>query len=364
MDLRIEEITISSGRVRCDVRFSFGSPEFFYFTVVRIRSGSLVGLGEGLGKITGRVEERARPLVGQDARRLDALLGPVAPEEGNTARECLSMALYDLVAKAAGVPLYVLLGPRARRTVPLMPAIFPKDAADAATKAKRFADQGFKALKFKMMGDFDEDMANLRAIRAALGPEGLIQGDANRGYRDRDALLGHLAAFDAAGLDIFEDPLDGSFEEYAALKGRSGVRIMIDVGARSVSDIRRLLEMRCCDIINQHPCQQGGMSRALAQSHAAELMGIPTGVGGTGFLGVGTAAYHHLASVIGLSLPCGELGGLCDHGFADDVVRENLPIADGAVTIPDTPGIGVEIDDEALARLVSDERRVTRSQPG
>lgn len=355
MTLPIEEITLHAGKGRCQVRFSYGSQDYFHFTLVQIRSGSVTGAGEGLGEGIDRIEANARALLGKDALALDSLLAD-APEQENTATEAVSLALYDLVAKAAGVPLAALLGGPARRRVPLMPAIFPTDAADAAAKAGRFHEEGFGAVKFKMMGDLDEDLANLDAIRGEVGKGTIIQGDANCGYRDRDALIKALPRLEAAGLDVFEDPLQGSLADYAQFVGKSAVKIMIDAGARSESAIRDILEARCCDIINQHPCQQGGLGRALRQSHAAELMGIPTMVGGTGFFGIGTAAYHHLASVIGLSMPCGELGGFVDHGFPARLVKTPLAIRAGTVEIPDTPGIGVEIDQRSLRRLATEER--------
>jgi len=85
-------------------------------------------------------------------------------------------------------------------------------------------------------------------------------------------------------------------------------------------------------------------------------MGIPTMVGGTGFFGIGTAAYHHVASVIGLSMPCGELGGSVDHGFEAQLVKRSLPIAGGSVEIPDTPGIGVDVDEQSLVRIATEKR--------
>jgi len=339
------------------VRFSYGSQDYFHFTLVRIRSGSITGIGEGLGECIDQIDANVRGLPGKDALALDSLLTD-APEQGNTFTEAVSLALYDLVAKAGGVPLAALLGGPARRRVPLMPAIFPTDAADAAAKARRFHEEGFGAVKFKMMGDLQEDLAHLEAIRGEVGSETMIQGDANCGYKDRDALIKALPRLEAAGLDIFEDPLQGSLADYARLVGTSAVKIMIDAGARSESAVRDILEARCCDFINQHPCQQGGLGRALRQSHAAELMGIPTMVGGTGFFGIGTAAYHHLASVIGLSMPCGELGGFVDHGFEAQLVKTPLPISSGSVEIPDTPGIGVDIDQTSLERLASQKRTI------
>ncbi|MFH0962410.1 MAG: mandelate racemase/muconate lactonizing enzyme family protein, partial [Planctomycetota bacterium] len=206
MRLPIEEVVIHQGKVRCKVRFSYGVPTHFPFTLVHVRSGGLVGLGEGLGELAQSVEGHARKLIGEDARGLDAILPDHTATEGNTAREALSMALHDLVAKAAGVPLCVLLGGAARKRVPLMPAIFPEGPDDAARKARAFAREGYRWMKFKMMGDAKEDLTNLRAIRKEAGRGVTLQGDANRGYKDFGELAGLLGQFEKAGLNVFEDP--------------------------------------------------------------------------------------------------------------------------------------------------------------
>ena len=132
---------------------------------------------------------------------------------------------------------------------------------------------------------------------------------------------------------------------------------MIDAGARSQKAIREILATAACDIINQHPCQQAGLGRAISIAHCAQIMGTATAVGGTGFLGVGTAAYQHVAAVIGLDFPCGELGGLFDHGFEDDIVAEPLPVQKGQAPLSNLPGSGVTIDEASLQRLVLQERR-------
>lgn len=353
--VKIDEVVMQRGRVRCQVKFSYGTEDYFYFVLIRIRSGSFVGLGEGIMKDFNGVKPIAEKLVGKDALELDNLI----PNKGwNNPREAMSMALHDLVAKKLGVPLHVLLGGAARKTVPLMPCIFPKDPADAQTKAAKFAAMGFKSAKFKMVGIADEDLANLKAVRRGMPVDALVLADANKGYKDYDELIKLLPEFDKAGLTIFEDPLDGDFDQYKSLMGKTRIKIMMDVFARSEAAYRTILEKKCCDIVNQHPNHQGGMSYAIMRANACQIMGMPTWAGGTGFLGVGSAGYQHLASVIGLSMPCGELGGKYDHGFADDIVVNPLSLKDGAVQLLDVPGLGVEIDEKSLSKLMLEEIRV------
>ncbi len=355
--LPIDKVVLYRGQVRCKVKFSYGKPDYFYFVLVAVHSGDYVGYGEGLMKDLKGVLPIAESLLGRDAFQLDSLV----PDRGwNAPREAVSMALHDLAAKRVGVPLHVLLGGAVRKEIPLMPCLFPESPNDAAAKAKKFVSQGFRyGVKFKMVGDPDIDLPNLRAVRKHVPTDSPVLADANRGYKNYDEFVKLLPEFDKGGLSIFEDPLDGDFDQYKSLLGTTGVKIMMDVFARSEPAYRKILEAKCCDLINHHPNQQGGIRWAIMRSRACEIMGVPTWVGGTGYLGVGSAAYQHLASVIGLTMPCGELGGKYDHGFEDDIVKEPLPLKDGVVHLTDRPGLGVEIDEKSLAKLTLEEKTIS-----
>lgn len=258
-----------------------------------------------------------------------------------------------------GVPLHVLLGGAARTRIPVMPSMFPESPDDAAQIAARFVGQGYQSIKFKVYGNIDEDLANLRAIRAAIPAAITVQADANRGYKDVHAFTNtHLAAFASASLDIFEDPIDGTLADYAALRGKFKVKIMVDIAARSNTGVREILTAGAADIVNQHPNHQGGYTRSLLRANACELMGTPVWMGGTGYSGVGIGHWLQMAATRGISLPSGELGGWIDHHFADRLLVNHPQPESGFVNLPDSPGCGVELDETNMSKFSDYDHRI------
>lgn len=154
-----------------------------------------------------------------------------------------------------------------------------------------------------------------------------------------------------AGLTIAEDPITGSFENFAFMRGKTQVKVMMDINVRSEETLRLALAAGAADIINLHPNQQGSLSRAIARAKASEIMGCKVWIGGTGSFGVQAAAYQQLASVIGTTMPCGEPGGLFDHGFVNDIVVSPYSLKNGSVTLPDEPGLGIRLDENAINNM-------------
>jgi L-alanine-DL-glutamate epimerase-like enolase superfamily enzyme len=358
--VRIESVRITVGDSVCDVRLSSGAIPRYPFGLVRIRAAGCEGVGEGHVRDIEPLAAAARRLVGQDARSLDALLAPgLSPAIG----EALSIALHDLVAKVLAIPFHVLLGGAARQRVPLMPCIFAATPQAAGERAAHFATGGFPGVKLKFFGVTESDLALLEAVRAATPSGRIVLADANCGYRDLETVRKALPRFAAAGLDIAEDLLESTavdpYRDYAGLCGLTRTRIMLDIGVRREGGLAQAIMRRSGDLINLHPNQQGSVSRAVRRAMTAETMGVATWMGGTGSFGVQAAAWQQLAAVVS-GLPCGEIGGLFDHGFTDDIVVAPYPMTDGAVTLPDAPGLGIDIDEDAVSKMALGEAHFDR----
>ena len=89
----------------------------------------------------------------------------------------------------------------------------------------------------------------------------------------------------------------------------------------------------------------------------AQSFGVPVVIGGTGYASVGSAAYQHLTAAAVDDGPCGELGGFFDHGMPRNLVRQTLRVEDGSVEIPDGPGLGVALDEDAVAEFEEGQRQ-------
>ena len=346
----IEQVRLDWGRIPVRVSFSFGRPETFPFFVVRIRSRGFEGSADCVVEPTASLTDTLEALPGSDASALDGLL-PGRPE---AVHEAVSIAIHDLVGKATARSLHELLGGASDARVPLMPCLFPDNAEEAESLASRWIERGYRALKVKLTGDFGADLGRVEAIRKVASADIVLQGDANEGYTDITAAAHAVRGLGEAGLDIFEDPLRGGPDEYgqlrAGMRGR-GAKIMVDVLARRTDDLRRVLDLQAADCVAIHPVQPCSLTRAIHHSRLAQEAGVSVVIIGTGYTGISSAAYQHLAAVVTPGGVCGELGGFFDHGMPRNLAAEPLPMEDGMVHLPDRAGHGVELDQDALVEF-------------
>lgn len=356
---RIDKIRTHCGQIPVRLVFSWGKEDYFPFLIIRLSNGEVEGLGEVVVPANDFLIELLPTLVGKDARQLDALLPRTTNDHDRILCEAISMALYDLVSRASGLPFYALLGGITNNRVPLMPCIFPCDAEEARAKADGFFSQGYQSLKTKLLGDLDKDRTCIEAIRAVAPTDALLQADANCGYKELSEAARAVEELGAAGLDVFEDPLDGDADDYCRLRdslaGR-GAKVMVDVLARRTVDLMAVLQNGSADIIGIHPDQPGSISRVMQHVQLTEAFAVPAVIGGTGYTGIGSAAYQHITAVATPGGRCGELGGVFDHGMPRSLVKQTLPMDNGFVVLPDQPGLGVELDEASLSQFETDRK--------
>lgn len=214
----VDRVRVDWGEMPVNLVFSYGKVSVFPFQIVRLWSGPHVGMGEVLASPLEFLERLGARLPGADARRLDALLPPevfaadaVGRDHERILCEAVSIALHDLLGHAAGLPLYALLGGARQLAVPLMPCLFPHGADEARDGARRWREAGCRYLKLKLSGDLAEDRARVEAVRSVWPREYGLQGDANCGYKTREAARRALAELGRAGLNVVEDPLEGAW---------------------------------------------------------------------------------------------------------------------------------------------------------
>ena len=350
----IDEIEIFKCKCEVDLHFSFGHVREVSFLVCAVRTGLITGYGEVLSDNYEALEKGAAELIGKDVTRLDAILPASSGSKENArARECFSMAIYDSCARYLCVPLHVLLGGKRREVVELMPMLFATSPEEAAKKALKLKNEGFTSARVKIFGDAEGDVSFLAAVRKAAGKEFFILADANQGYKSASEAADACEEFDKVPIEVMEDPLEGRARDYAKLRKKIKAKLMVSALSNyPFTELRAVIEEGSADIVNHNPCQMSSLSEALRVNYIAEGFGLTTHVGGVGFFGIGTAAYQQLASVIGLTLPCGEVGGWIDHGYPGNIVRNPYPIQKGKVKIPDAPGTGMELDKNKIQKYL------------
>jgi L-alanine-DL-glutamate epimerase-like enolase superfamily enzyme len=212
-------------------------------------------------------------------------------------------------------------------------------------EAVRYARAGFPTIKLKIGVDARQDLDVVREVRSALGPDVPIRVDANQGY-DFLTACRVLPKMEEEGLQLIEQPIarwniDGMAELCRMLE----TPIMADESLYSLQDAGQLARHGAADIFNIKLLKPGGLWRSRQVAAVAEAFGIPCLVGSMPEMGVGTlAGVHFAAATRAVSFPSELIGPLM---FAGDVLAGN-PLGDlervpGWITVPETPGLGVEL---------------------
>jgi len=258
------------------------------FTRVETDSG-LVGYGEGtgVGFVTGEstdtvlsaIRAFTPALIGANPYAIDHLhrdMDRILVGNGS-AKAAIDLALYDLMAKGAGLPLYQFLG-GVNATVETDQTIGLGEPEEMARHAREIAAQGYHEIKVKAGSDDEQDEAAISLIRLA-APEAHLKVDANQGWTVPQALR-MLQMYAKAGVVALEQPLpywdvDGT----AYLRTRSPIPVMIDESCFTPYDASRIVQRQAADLINIKLMKCGGIYPALQINAIAEAAGVNCMVG-------------------------------------------------------------------------------------
>ncbi len=356
--MQIDSVTLYAGRMPVKVLFSYGTLTAFDFLIVRLRAGAYEGLGEAMVPVPAGFPGYLSRLIDADAGLLDRLLPETFSEPlERIAYESVSMALHDLVARASRQSLAALLGAESVRELSLMPCIFPASPKEAGEQARAWRQRGFRYLKTKLSGAFDEDFGRIQAIRESAPDLVMLQADANGGYTGLTDAVRAVGVFGDAGLDLFEDPMAGGAEEYAELRRRcrgGRAKIMVDELARETGILEQALRCGAADAVNIHPDQPGSLTLVRKHIGMAGEFGIPVFIGGTGYTGIGSAVYWQLSAALLPGQPCGELGGFLDHGMPVGSALTGNAVKDGVMYFDSAlHGSGAIFDYEAMKPFIA-----------
>jgi muconate cycloisomerase len=269
---------------------------------------------------------------------------------GNTgAHSAIELALVDLAGRAAGLPAIDLIGGAVRRAVAPMWLLGNATPADDAAEARQRLAQGFRFFKVKVGAKtIDGDIASTLAVRNALGSELPICADANCGFSPAAARR-YLDGTRDAGLLFLEQPLGPhDLMALAALTRSSPTPLGADEGIHSLGDITAHSQAGAGGV-SLKLIKLGGISAAIEAARHAERLGLAVNVAAKiAESGIASAAAIHLAC----AAPAVDWGVSLTHFYlAGDIVKEPLKINDGLVALPTAPGLGVEVDEAAVARF-------------
>jgi L-alanine-DL-glutamate epimerase-like enolase superfamily enzyme len=292
-------------------------------------------------------------LIGLDPRDIERLTGKMryALSGHPFTKAALEMALWDILGKAAGLPVYRLLGGPVRDFVPTKWSISGVEPVRAAEIATWAVEQGFRTMKVKVGIDPDQDVARVRAVREAVGPNVRLGVDANGAWTPAQAvrMIRRLSEFD---IYFAEQPVPpGDVTWLADVRKQVAVPLIADESVYTIQDALSLVRAQAADVFSIYIGKSAGIGPGRKISAIAEAAGLACTIGSNLEMGVGSAAMIHLAMAtpaLGTAeYPCDIIGPMF---YTDELLKEALPIRGGEARALDGPGLGVELDEEQVRR--------------
>ncbi len=272
----------------------------------------------------------------------------------------IDTALWDCFARSMQMPVYKLLGGAYRKKVLAYATGFYRTRSgkypdDAVVEAKNHVKKGFKGFKLKIGFGVKKDIEYIKAVRAAVGHEVLIMADANGAYNAGAARSLMLEIRDER-LFFMEEPLPPEdIDGYCTLRNLTATRVAAGECILSKQELRRWLQAGALDIIQPDLCSAGGFTECRKMSalcQAWNTLMIPHVWGS----GIGLAASLQFIASIPPSPLCLEPEepmlefDQSDHPFRSALIFNSINLgADGYVSIPDKPGIGIEVNRDIIA---------------
>lgn len=284
----------------------------------------------------------------------------------------IDMALWDIKGKALGLPVYKLLGGACKDSITPYASLQPYgDTVNAYGDSliawiKRAKDYGYTAAKIEctLSGPYnhvglqgtDEDMTDIiRSCRKAAGPEMKIMVDVQYLWYDARSALRTIQKWEDLDIYFLETPLQiDNLEGYAMLAREAPMRIAAGEWQNTRFEFMDLLDKGKLDVVQPDVGRVGGLTEAIRVCHLAQDRGRLV-VPHCWKSGIGIAATAHLAFATP-NCPMIEFlpAEMCDSALRVELVEDPLVLQNGVISIPDKPGLGIELNWDAIARYEID----------
>ncbi len=360
-DVRIRSVSATPFRIpyRRVHWQAIGSLDALENVIIRIETNTgVTGIGEALstnkfnsntliGTAVAIRDYLGPAIVGEDPLNLARVLDKMnRARTGETfAKGGVDMALHDLMGKLLGVPVCLLLGGRFMDEIQIegpgygIGIMSPEEMAETARQA---VDHGLSEIEIKISGNLREDVERLKKVREAIGPDPSLKIDMTEGYSVKEAIRA-IRALEEYGVDWIEQPV-----HHSLVGGLREVRqavvtpIVVDESATTLEDLLTVVRADAADGVHIKLPVVGGFTVArkmLAVTEAAGLHALP---GSDTASGIGIAAVRHFAA----SSPsfCRGIHGSPLARAVDDLVKDPVPESATTLSVPEEPGLGVELD--------------------
>lgn len=331
--------------------------------VIRIRTDEgLVGEAyagdedETLAQIIAIVREEITPrLIGEDALSVERCWSRAFPVTFDQLRDrkvalvalaLVDHALWDLVGKASGLPLWRLWGGyRERMPVNIIGGYYGRDLGGIRDEVSEWVEMGFRGCKFKI-GQLtpEEDAERVRVVRETAGPDFVITVDANQGY-PLGAALQVSDRIRELGIRWFEEPCQWRSDRRSLreVRARAGIPTCAGQSEHSAAGCRDLFELGAVDVCNLDASWSGGCTEWRRMAAVAHVYEVEVG--------------HHEEPHVALHLLAAQPHSTYAEVFHPDrdplwwnLVLNRPALEDGMMRLPDAPGFGWDLDESYIER--------------
>ena len=297
------------------------------------------------------IEELKTVLLGADPIGPDALMHQLNTHlQGHLyAKSAIDTALWDLTAKAAGMPLYRLLGGRLNDTLPLYHSITCIEPDAMAKIARTAQSSGINQFQAKLGADnnWQHDVERLIKVREAVDKDALVYGDWNCGASQLDATR---VARAVANHDIMLEQPCATLQQCANVKQAAGLPMKIDENAHDTASLLQAYELGCMDAVALKLSKFGGLTTMKKARDLCIHLGAKMCIEDTWGSDITTATAIHLAT----ATPPDAIMNVCDlSGYVSPRLDPNGPTRNnGCIGINDTPGHGITPDKNVLGQPI------------
>jgi L-alanine-DL-glutamate epimerase-like enolase superfamily enzyme len=265
----------------------------------------------------------------------------------------VEMALWDIMGKATNKPIYKLLGGCVRPAAPIAYAMGIMEEKQTASKIEQIIQEGFKTVKTKGGLDVTYDIKRAKEMRKLAGDNIDFRVDMNQAYNLAEA-VSYLSGVAECRLQYVEQPMPvNCFDHYRALRERCTVPIAINEDCYIPGGLFNAIKLNAVDVGVVDMESIGGISELVKLAHIAEAANLPLAHHCAWDMGIKTAAIVHCVCALdALKLPMDSTY----HAHREDVLCERVKISDGSYVLPEGNGLGVEVDEKMLMRLVCEDK--------
>jgi L-alanine-DL-glutamate epimerase-like enolase superfamily enzyme len=368
--MRIASVEAVPLDARLKTPFRFGNVVRTTSSNVLVRvvaEDGLVGYGEACPvpqltaetqeSVVALVEQRVAPeLVGANARQWRPLLGRIAKRlfQASFTQAAVDMALLDLVGKGLGVPVHELLGGRQRDAIEVHGSVgWDADPERVADTAEQQAPE-FRWLKlYAGTGALEEDLKRIEAVRRRVGADHPFLVDVNGLWSPLQAIAAGPVLREL-GVAAVEQPVaagddSGQARVATVYAEQHGIGVIADERVRAPSDVHAVAAAGSAQCVNVGVSKIGGIVAAFDAAATARSAHLAVSVGSVVELGVATAAGVQLAAALpDVAYPSYLIGS---RKYERQITWPPLEIIDSGLAIGTGPGLGVEVDEEAVAAM-------------